>query len=224
MRLRDPELTNLPKLYVTDLTGTLADCSEYPQLARLPRSAAVSLPSEPRCQFDFRARAAPVTGWRLGLLIAGVACGVLGAAEEFSGYREAATLREEISLSAPALDMEAATHSRTEPQRSRPQIRAVNQAITSLNLPVGVLLQTLQPPGELHTALLGLDLSDVQGDTRTASVKITAESRSALEMTSYVDLLSHSGLFDSVFLIRHEVEATRAEHPYRYIVEASWKQ
>jgi Tfp pilus assembly protein PilN len=227
MRLRDPGLAGVAKLYAAGPAGVMFDTSEHPEQPAPPvplvSAAQAIAPIQKGGNFDFVARAAPVRGWRLGLLLAGLGYLAFGAAGALTEYTQAAALQEEISLSSPGSDSRP-SGAVAEPQRMRAQIQSVNHAITSLNLPVGVLLRNLQPPGDLHTALLGLDLSDIHGDTRTAAVKITAASRSATDMTTYVDLLSRSPMFDAVYLTRHDVDATRAEHPYRYIVEASWKQ
>lgn len=222
MRLREPHLQSA-KWYAVDLTDGAVDPAACPEAAVLSRTTAAQVAARAGAgEFDFTPQPAPLGGWRMALLAVGLVWLGISAVSAQRAYVEGAALRVEKRASGPGSGTAGAIGS-GDGRRMRAQIRAVNQAITSLNLPVGALLRSLQPPGELHTALLGLDLSDVHADTRSAAVKITAESRTGREMTSYVEFLSRAELFDAVFLTRHEVIDAGAEKRYRYVVEASWR-
>jgi hypothetical protein len=200
-----------------------------------PVCALLASRSATRGTVDFIVGPPPMTGWRSALLAAGIACLAVFGARAGLAYSERASRQADLD----SVSSERAPQPAGGQQRTRAQIRSVNQAITALNLPVGSLLKSIQPPRELHTALLGLDLSDIRSDTHTATVKITAESRTGADMTAYVDRLSRSRMFDSVFLTRHEIVDARGteghgvdsrsvdaggEHPYRYEVQAAWRQ
>jgi hypothetical protein len=240
MQLREPQLADVTALYAVDLSGACADevaaagfkllgatrepasgeaeAAEHTATGDHVALLQIAAGARSRGAVDFITTAPPVRGWRSALLVAGLACLAL------LGARAGLAYNERTSLSADAEEASVVIQPAPRTQSSRAQIRSVNQAITALNLPVGALLKNIQPPRELHTALLGLDLSDIRSDTHTAAVKITAESRTGAEMTAYVELLSRSRIFESVFLTRHEIVESGGEHPYRYEVEAAWRQ
>jgi hypothetical protein len=137
-------------------------------------------------------------------------------------------LREHAALQAQLSSIEGhAVESQpiaTDSRQQREQIRSVNRAVSILNVPIGALLQSVQPANSMHTGLLELNLSDVQSDTGNAAVRITAESHSGQDMTDYVAQLSRDERFQSVYLTRHEVSPAKSDRPYRFVVQVSWPQ
>jgi Tfp pilus assembly protein PilN len=84
-------------------------------------------------------------------------------------------------------------------------------------------------------ALLGLDLNgqpaqDAGDKARAApqgpagSLKIAAEAETARDMLNYLAFLSQQPLFRSVYLVKHEQAAGDQPRPYRFQLEAQWRQ
>ena len=102
--------------------------------------------------------------------------------------------------------------------------KAVSEAVRQLNLPIIALLKEIQPPKDIRIALLGLDVSGkTNGEGQGGPLKITAEARTPQEMTTYVAFLADKPMFESVYLVKHELNAASAEKPYRFLLEAQWR-
>jgi hypothetical protein len=117
------------------------------------------------------------------------------------------------------------------------QTKVIAEAVRQLNLPVARLLRTLQAPGDLHVALLGLDLNgqpvqDADAATPggaadiapSGSLKIAAEAETAQDMLNYLAFLSQQQMFRSVYLVKHELASGAAGQAYRFQLEAKWRQ
>lgn len=217
--LREPQLASIECSYVTDLARAGLSSGEHVVvLATDERAASTAIPGA----FDFVSRGQATRGWRLAFCLSALA--LLGAAATYatSLAERMVELSDELSESyaAPQVVVESSPAAR---EQSAKQIRAVNRAIASLNVPIDTLLQTIQPERGMRTALLGLEVGDIRMDTGVAPVKISAESRSGGDMTKYVEFLAGTHAFESVYLVRHEI-AEGGGRPYRFVVEASWPQ
>jgi hypothetical protein len=226
--LREPQLASIERIYVTDLAQTgLSDDEHVVVLAKEQQpegsdSHALSASTAVPGSFDFVSRGQATRGWRLAFCLSALA--LLGAAATYatSVANRMAGLFGELteSQAAPQVVVESSPAAR---EQTAKQIRAVNRAIASLNVPIDTLLQTIQPERGMRTALLGLEVGDIRMDSGVAPVKISAESRSGADMTRYVEFLSGTRAFESVYLVRHEI-AESGGRPYRFVVEASWPQ
>lgn len=111
----------------------------------------------------------------------------------------------------------SAAEQRTDDAR----VRAANEAIRKLNVPVTRVLRAVQPPKDLRIALLSLDFSDATADKPL--LRITAEARSGADMAAYVGHLGDTRPFSGAYLVRHELLGADASRPYRFSVEAPWQ-
>lgn len=99
---------------------------------------------------------------------------------------------------------------------------AVNGAVRQLNLPISALLQALQPPRDIRAAVLAVEVAGVGTDGHS-SAKIVAEARTGAEMARYVGYVSERRPFVGAYLKRHEVIEASPERPYRFTLEAMWR-
>jgi len=226
--LREPRFASIERIYVTDRAQAgLSDDEHVVVLAKDEHAtasdshtlaAAAAVPGS----FDFVSRGRATHGWRLAFC--SIALVLLGATAIYAKALadRMAELSGELNRSHAAPQVTVAS-SPAEREQTAKQVRAVNRAIASLNVPIDTLLHTIQPARGMRTALLGLEVGDIRMDTGVAPVKISAESRLGADMTRYVEYLSATQVFDSVYLVRHEI-AQSGGRPYRYVVEASWPQ
>ncbi|WP_256078142.1 hypothetical protein [Massilia sp. YIM B04103] len=110
------------------------------------------------------------------------------------------------------------------------QTEAMAAAAHEQNLAAVRLLRHIQAPRDMPVALLGLDLnSQRDAENRKAgissgSVKISAEAESALDMLNYLAYLSEQAMFQSVYLIKHEMVEGSTARPYHFQLELKWSQ
>ena len=55
-------------------------------------------------------------------------------------------------------------------------------------------------------------------------MKIAAEAETAQDMINYLAFLNQQTMFRSVYLVKHEMNMNAPEHPYRFQLEAQWRQ
>lgn len=102
------------------------------------------------------------------------------------------------------------------------RVRAVNQAVRELNLPIGALLAALQPPRDVQVSVLGVEVGAAAADGASA-LRIAADAQGAIDMTRYVAYVAARRPLQSAYLLRHEVaDKTPQERRYRFTVEATW--
>lgn len=248
LRARDPQFAALPGLAVLDLAQVVGhaslseaalpdaalpaglQCVTWPaqplgapssrrlQLAALFASSTASRPSG----LDAVA-AAEARPWLRWAAAAAAAAALLGVAQAWQLARQVqATQAEWTALrEAPAPVVRHAPWSREDLAR----VQAVNTAVRELNLPISALLAALQPPGDLRVAVLGVDVASgapvVAGGS--SSVKISAQARSGADMARYVAYVAQRRPFGSAYLVRHEIATEAPDRPYRFTVEAQWK-
>lgn len=110
------------------------------------------------------------------------------------------------------------------------RVRAVNQAVRELNLPITPLLAALQPPRDVAVTVLAVDVGAAAGDGNGLStLRIGAEAEDALDMTRYVAHVGSRRPLESAHLLRHErvdgtdPSGTPGGGRYRFTLEATWR-
>lgn len=181
-------------------------------------------------QLNFISSPPSLYGWR-GVLFAAGLLALLGAGADWY-FRQKSIANVEMQLSkarspAPARPVLSAARRRELDE----QAKAVRVAVRQLNAPFGALIKSLQPPKDIRVALLGLDLvagggkaEEPAGSGASGALKVMAEARTPQEMATYTAFLSDQAIFQSVYLVKHELYATSAERPYRFLLEAQWQE
>ncbi|MBB3120598.1 hypothetical protein [Pseudoduganella violacea] len=114
------------------------------------------------------------------------------------------------------------TQRTSNPARQREleqQTKTMVAAAREQNLSAARLLRHIQAPRDLPITLLGLDLnSQRDAENRKAgissgSVKISAEAATLLDMLNYLAYLNEQPMFQSVYLVKHEMVEGRASPP-----------
>lgn len=189
-----------------------------------------------RLNFIRRPGGAATRGWRLALLAAGLLALLPAGANWLAQWQDVRRLEAQLAQARPRPVVRAAL----DPARQREldlQLKAIAEAVRQLNLPVARLIKTLRAPRDVRVALLSLDLNGQpeleQGeagaakgmaDSPAGALKIGAEAETAQDMINYLAFLNQQPLFKSVYLVKHEMSATAAEHAYRFQLEAQWRQ
>ena len=243
LRARDPQFAALPGLAVLDLAQVVGYAA-LPDAALPTGLQRVKWPTQPpgappsrRLQLAALCAsrtashtsgldAVPAAGsppWLRWAAAAAVTAALLGGAQAWRVARQAqATQAEWAALrEIPAPVVRQVPWSREDLAR----VQAVNAAVRELNLPISALLAALQPPGDLRVAVLGVDVASgapvVAGGS--SSVKISAQARSGADMARYVAYVAQRRPFGSAYLVRHEIATEAPDRPYRFTVEAQWK-
>lgn len=120
---------------------------------------------------------------------------------------------EEAALAGAKLKAKEATFA-LSPKR----IEAVNQAIKQLNLPWQKLFDAMERNRSDRISLLALE-----PDASNRILRIQAEAKAADDMVDFVEALQKDALFHSASLIRHEINESDRNKPYRFTLEARWQ-
>jgi hypothetical protein len=180
-------------------------------------------------RIDFTRSAAPLTGWRLALLGAGLIAAACTGANWLVQSRAVHRLEAELALAQPRV-IERAPLSPAQQREQDQQLAIVSEAVRQLNLPVTRLIRTVQAPQGIRVALIGLDLNgkpergEAAGMAAAGGLKISAEGETAQDMMNYVAYLNTQALFTSVYLVKHELNAASPGRPYRFQLEAQWRE
>jgi hypothetical protein len=183
--------------------------------------------------------APPLNGWRCALLAAGLIALLPSAAR----WLQQANALQQLEAQLAQVQPHRAPQPMLTPNQQREQeqqTKLISEAVRQLNLPVARLLKTLQAPGDLHVALLGLDLNGqpVQDaatgqpsaapaariNAPSGTLKISAEAETAQDMLTYLAFLNQQQMFRSVYLVKHELAGGAAGQSYRFQLEAQWRQ
>jgi len=167
------------------------------------------------------------SGWRLALLAAGMLallpCALMWLAQAQAVHR----LENQLAQAQPR----KVQRPQLAPNQQREQdlqLKLVADAVRQLNLPITRLIKTVQAPRDVRVALLGLDLNSqdgqAEGNRAAGALKIAAEAETAQDMINYLAFLNQQTLFRSVYLVKHEMNMNAPEHPYRFQLEAQWRQ
>ncbi|MES2151612.1 MAG: hypothetical protein V4508_17680 [Pseudomonadota bacterium] len=170
-------------------------------------------------RLNFCAHGAPLRGWRLALLVAGLLALAASGLQWIVQARASARLEAQLAQAQPRTVLRA-PFSATLQREQDQQLKLVADAVRQLNLPVTRLIRTVQAPQDIRVALLGLDLG------ASASLKLSAEAETAQDMMNYLAFLDEQPLFVSVYLVKHELGmgSSAAERPYRFQLEAQWRE
>jgi hypothetical protein len=208
LRLRDVQLAARERLCVLDLAGELP-ANDEPELRRLaaPQAglagvarAAGALRS-PLDALDARPRA-KARHW-LAAACAAAAAGVL--------VLQAWQVHDELQArsASPARPAAPAHESVPWTREDLARVQSVNAAVRELNLPIAGLLAALQPPRDVRVAVLAVDVLGSAQQDGASMVRIAAEAPSGIDMAR---------------LTRHEVDESAADKPYRFTLEATWRE
>jgi hypothetical protein len=180
-------------------------------------------------RIDFATRAAPATGWRLALLAAGLLAFGAAGVNWTVQLRGVNRLEAQLAMAQPRQPQRAPLSVAQQREQDQ-QLKLIADAVRQLNLPVTRLVKTVQAPPDIRVALLGLDLNgkaepgEVPSKAASGALKIAAEAETAQDMMNYVGFLGEQPLFTSAYLVKHEVNAAAPNHPYRFQVEAQWRE
>lgn len=225
--LRDPQLAALDQVVLVELEADGAAplapfvAPSWDSGDGAPSRALLLAAAAPAHRLDALAQRTRLTPPRLAalaLLALTTVAALLSAAQ---ATRHAAALRARVEA-APAqvpVAVPAPAWSRAELAR----VQAVNVAIRELNLPFPAILRALAPPPDLRVAVLSVTTAASQSAAQPSHVKLVAEARSAAEMARYVAFLAERKPFTGAYLTEHEIDETSPERPYRFTVEAAWK-
>ena len=103
------------------------------------------------------------------------------------------------------------------------RVGAVNVAIRELNLPFDALLRALAPGPDLRVAVLSVTTAASSSAAAASSVKIVAEARTGADMARYAAFVAERKPFVGAYLVEHQLDETSPERPYRFTLEATWK-
>lgn len=105
----------------------------------------------------------------------------------------------------------------------RARIRSVNAAIRELNLPLDDLATSLSPPRDIRVGMVSLALASAQSADRRSTLLLTADARSAIDMTRYIAYLADRSAIQRPTLVSHQVMEGEPGQPYRFSVEMTWR-
>ncbi|APA66795.1 hypothetical protein [Janthinobacterium sp. 1_2014MBL_MicDiv] len=163
------------------------------------------------------------SGWRLALCLAGIAVLLPATVLWLVQAQETRRLEAQLAQLQPARAVRPPLSASQQRERDI-ELKLVATAVRQLNLPVTRLIKTVQPPRDVRIALLGLDLNAQQGQDGASALKIAAEAETPQDMLNYLAFLNQQPMFSSVYLLKHEMNANAPEHPYRFQLEAQWRQ
>ena len=162
-------------------------------------------------------------GWRLALCLAGGLMLLPAAVYWLVQAQETRRLEAQLAQLQPARTVHAPLSASAQRERDI-ELKQVAVAVRQLNLPVTRLIKTVQAPRDVRVALLGLDLNAQQGQDGASALKIAAEAATPQDMLNYLAFLNQQPMFSSVYLLKHEMNMNTPEHPYRFQLEAQWRQ
>ena len=162
-------------------------------------------------------------GWRLALCLAGALLLLPAAVYWLVQAQETRRLETQLAQLQPARPVHAPLSANQQRERDL-ELKQVAIAVRQLNLPVTRLIKTVQAPRDVRVALLGLDLNAQQGQDGASALKIAAEAETPQDMLNYLAFLNQQPMFSSVYLLKHEMNMNTPEHPYRFQLEAQWRQ
>jgi hypothetical protein len=212
--------------------GVAAGSTPATPMARLRRRLARLLPPGAGhvSRISFVAAAVPLSGWRLVLLAAGLLA-LAPAAISWNARQQAVSRLESQLAQARPRPIARPARAPGEQRALEQQVKAVAAAVRQLNLPVARLIKTVQAPRDVRVALLALDLNSQPGadggsapTVPAGALKIAAEAETMQDMINYLAFLNQQPLFQSVYLVKHEMNVNAPDHPYRFQMEAQWHQ
>ena len=151
-------------------------------------------------------------------LIGGLLLGVL-VWECWSLKKLENSQRNSIQQLKTRLQVSAQPQKKTEPPLSAAKTEALNSAIQKLNLPWRDLLNAIEQATPKNIALLSLE-----PDAGKNTLIILAEAANPESMLDYLGQLKAQDWFLEVRLIKHEINKQDIYTPYRFQIEARWRE
>jgi len=232
LRMRDPAHASVERLPTLDFRSVAEDVeSELLPLALPSRADGTSVPgslqlarlsAERVLALDAVSSGAPMRPWHW--LVAAATAALAGVMLLQAGQAVALSEMARTELTAVARVPEPAPKGAVWSREELARAQAVNLAVRELNTPISALLAALQPPRDVHTAVLSVELgARARSDTGASTLRVIAEAQGAADMTRYVAYLADRGPLEGAYLLRHEIAEDVPGHPYRFTVEAAWK-
>ena len=158
--------------------------------------------------------------WTVLLFVAGFGACAAGVWRFSTAQAELQTARREITQKQELLALRSPAREQ-RPQYDLPadRVRAINRAIAKLNLPWVPLFAAVEAAKPETVALLALE-----PDAGKRMLKIVAETRRSSDMLAFVDRLAKRGEFVGVTLQKHEISDQDVNRPYRFQLEARWRE
>lgn len=192
-----------------------------------PGPLAVSVVSARASASGFRA--APAIDTRLGLWHFAAIASIIGGTVWFGAQAARHYDRLQSAREATADLVQMPGQQKTLQAPTVEKLLAANRAIAHLNIPLEGVLVAIQPPHDVQTGLLGVEVSAAKVSRTGAAaiqpaLKIVAEAPTAGDMTRYVAYLSGRSPLTHAELLRHELTANPNSVPlYRFSVEIGWR-
>lgn len=150
---------------------------------------------------------------------AGVACATVLAVTAYLKMQQ----QDELTVVADNLKQRLAAQ---QPSELKPalslapaKIDAFNVAINKLNIPWRDLFDSIEQATPANIALVS-----VEPDSAKKALILIAEASSPEAMLDYIGKLKMQPLFTAVILAKHEINKQDPNSPYRFRLEARWKE
>ncbi len=156
----------------------------------------------------------------VAVLVLGIA--VVGAA--LMAYESASrTLQStdaRIAAARQAVSWRTATPAASATARiPEPRVLSINHAIARLNVPWRELFAAVEAQHSKEVALLSL-----LPVARSRTLLVEGEAAQPRAMLDYVERMREQPLFEEVYLTKHERRDQSPSQPYRFSIEARWKE
>jgi hypothetical protein len=241
--LRDPQLSQIDKVAVLDLSGSaeLAFEENAPfVLGSLPagnsaaegatvplRLSLASQANQLRHALDGVNEPVRPSTWQWLTLVAVLLLAGALAAKAVQVHQARDALAVQSSADAPTAHAFTPVAPWTREELNR--VQAVNVAVRELNLPIASILQALQPPRDLRVAVVSVDAKSASSEAQTSggrasSVKVVAEALSGADMARYIAFVGERKPFTAAYLVGHEINEAAREKPYRFTMDAHWTE
>ena len=170
-------------------------------------------------RINFGVNAAAPPWWVLALFAAGFASCAWGVWRLGSLQAELVDVRRAIAQKQDLLALRSPVRAeRAQFELPADEVRAINRAIVKLNLPWRRLFAALEAGKPANVALLALE-----PDPGREVLRVVAEVKQADDMLAFVDRLAARPEFAGVALVKHEINDQDPNRPYRFQLEARWK-
>lgn len=102
---------------------------------------------------------------------------------------------------------------------SEAQANALNRAIEQLNLPWGVLMDSIERATPATVALI-----ELVPDAKRHVLKGVAEAKTSDLMIAFIGRLKQQSSFSNVTLTKHDINDQDTARPFRFEFEAEWRE
>lgn len=101
---------------------------------------------------------------------------------------------------------------------SMKQAGEINLVIMQLNLPWSEFLSAIERNLSSNVALLGID-----PNAERQIVRIEGEAKAAEDMIDFVEQIGRDQFFHGATLLRHQINESDRNLPYRFTMEVNWR-